>query len=190
MRKQRKKFEKPSHPWQKARLDEESVIVKEYGLKSKRELWKMQSKLKHFTSQVKHFATMADETAAKQRNLLLAGLASLGLLKENSNVDDVLNLGLKDILERRLQTIVFRKGLAKSIKQARQFITHNHVEIGERIVSVPSYLVKNREEPAVTIAGKSSLSRPDHPERIVEKKAEKRVKRSREKPKRKRFERK
>ena len=40
-RKTRKKYDTPQHPWQKERMDQESVFLKEYGLKNKKEIWKM-----------------------------------------------------------------------------------------------------------------------------------------------------
>jgi small subunit ribosomal protein S4 len=78
-------------------------------------------------------------------------------------LDDVLDLSINDILERRLQTIVFNKGLTKSIHQARQLITHGHITIhGQRITS-PSYLVLKDEEATVAYTPTSRLANPDHP---------------------------
>jgi len=94
---------------------------------------------------------------------LLDRLQRLGILPETAELDDVLDLSLEDILERRLQTLVFRKGLAKSIHQARQIITHGHVAIEGKKVSSPSYLVLKDEEAKVGYAPTSPLSNPDHP---------------------------
>ncbi|MDH5634797.1 MAG: 30S ribosomal protein S4, partial [Candidatus Bathyarchaeota archaeon] len=82
-------------------------------------------------------------------------------------LDDVLDLSLEDILERRLQTIVFSKGLAKSIFQARQLITHGHIAIDRRRVPSPSYLVLRDEETKIAYAPTSSLSNPNHPMRAA-----------------------
>jgi small subunit ribosomal protein S4 len=183
IKKQRKKFAKPSHPWQKSRLDEEAVVLNEFALKNKKEIWKMQSKLKHFTSMVKDLATVSNEKAARESGLLLASLRALGILKEEATMDEVLNLRLRDIMERRLQTIVFRKGLAKTMKQARQFIVHKHIAIDQGVVSVPSYLVKKSEEELISFYSTSSLSNADHPERFVEKKKETPKETAKEKPK-------
>jgi small subunit ribosomal protein S4 len=184
IRKPRKKYQTPSHPWQKGRLDEEGVLVKEYALKNKKEVWKMQAKLKHFTSQAKFLTNVATESGANQRKILIQSMANIGLLNENATIDDVLNLGLRDIMERRLQTIVLKKGFARTMNQARQFIVHKHVAVGTNIVSVPSYLVKKSEDPLINFVAKSSLSNPDHPERFVKKEGlpkQKPVERQREK---------
>ncbi|MDD8031346.1 MAG: 30S ribosomal protein S4 [Acidobacteriota bacterium] len=46
------------------------------------------------------------------------------------------------MLERRLDNVVYLMGLAQSRSQARQMITHGHIRINDRKVSIPSYLVK------------------------------------------------
>lgn len=94
---------------------------------------------------------------------LLDRLHRLGILHETAALDDVLDMSIEDILERRLQTLVFRRGLAKSVYQARQLITHGHVSIGGKRVSSPSYLVLRNEEPKISYAPASPLSATDHP---------------------------
>lgn len=49
---------------------------------------------------------------------------------------------LLQLLERRLDNVVFRLGLASSRKEARQLVTHGHFEVNGRKVNIPSYLVK------------------------------------------------
>jgi len=164
-RKQRKKYDTPSHPWQKGRLDEEAVTFKEYALKNKKEIWKMKSKLAHFTRQAKSLG--ATERDQQQGQLMITSMKRLGLIKEGATVDAVLGLGVKDIMERRLQTMVFRKGLARTMKQARQFIVHKHVTVNGKMVTVPSYLVGANEEATISIIAESSLANPEHPERVA-----------------------
>ncbi|MFH1511036.1 MAG: 30S ribosomal protein S4 [Candidatus Woesearchaeota archaeon] len=175
-KKQRKKFSKPSHPWQKTRLEDESAIVKEYTLKNKREIWKMLSKLKHFTDQAKRFVSVTTRQMERERDLLLQSARHLGIIKETASLDDILGLELRSILDRRLQTFVQRKGFARTMAQARQFIVHKHIVVAGRVVSVPSYLVPVSEEDKISFVAKSSLSKPDHPERVVEKKPRKKAK--------------
>jgi small subunit ribosomal protein S4 len=98
---------------------------------------------------------------------LLDRLNRLGILHENAALDDVLDLSLEDILERRLQTMVFNKTLAKSIYQARQLITHGHIAIDAKRVPSPSYLVLKDEEAKIVYATTSSLSNPAHPVRTA-----------------------
>jgi small subunit ribosomal protein S4 len=173
-KKQRKKFFKPSHPWQKARLEEEELVTKEYALKNKKELWKMQSKLKHYTSQAKRLVTVSTKQMELERALMLKSLKSLGIIPESATIDDVLGLTLKDIRERRMQTLVLKKGLAKTMKQARQFIVHKHVMVDGKVVSVPSHLIPIAQQDSISFVPRSTLSNPDHPERVAEKKPKKR----------------
>jgi len=106
---------------------------------------------------------MPAEERKKPEKQLLDKLNRLGILPETAALDDVLDLAIEDLLERRLQTIVFNKGLTKSIHQARQLITHGHIAIeGQRIPS-PSYLVLRDEEAKITYAPTSNLSNPNHP---------------------------
>jgi len=175
-RKKRKKYETPKHPWKASRIQSEKEISKEYAFKNKRGIWKMQSLLREFTSQAKKLSTATTEQGKKEKEQLIKKLFRLGLIKENAQLDDILNLGLNDILERRLQTILFRKSLSRTMKQARQFITHHHILVGGKIITSPSYLVLSDEENRISFKQKSSLAKEDHKERIkkeTEKTAEK-----------------
>jgi small subunit ribosomal protein S4 len=49
---------------------------------------------------------------------------------------------LLKLLERRLDNVVFRLGMAASRREARQMVGHGHVQVNGRKVSVPSYIVK------------------------------------------------
>ena len=148
-KKQRKKFSKPSHPWQKERIEAEKKILKQYGLRRKYEIWKIDSMLKKFLHRAKTIIGERTQQSELEKQQLLSRLYLLGLLKKDSKIEDVLNLSLKDILERRLQTLVYRKELAKTAIQARQFITHEHIAVGDRKITSPSYLVSIEEEPKI-----------------------------------------
>jgi small subunit ribosomal protein S4 len=170
IKKQKKKFYPPSHPWQEKRIEEEKILLKEYGLKNKREMWKMHSILKNFYAQAKKLTTTQTKQSEIERAQLLAKLFSLGLLDKESKLEDVLTITIKDVMNRRLQTLVFKKNLARTVNQARQFIIHNHIFVGAKNITMPSYLVSRDEEVVINFAAKSSLSSPDHPERVVEEK--------------------
>jgi small subunit ribosomal protein S4 len=167
-RKQRKKYSGPQHPWNKARIDEEKILVTEYGLKNKKELWKMTSKLSNFRKQAKSLIARKDKQGEIEKADFLKKLSKLGLVTIESSLDDVLDLSVKDLLERRLQTILFRKSFARSINQARQFIVHEHVFYDGHKLDVPSFLVFAGTEESVTFDPKSALSDPEHPERKIE----------------------
>jgi len=156
-KKLRKKYSTPKHPWQSERLEKEKDILGTYALKNKKEIWKMQSVLKKYTNQAKKLANVKTEQAKKEKEQMIGKLFRLGLVKKNADVDDVLGLTMEEILERRLQTIVYKKNLANTTRQARQFIVHGHVFIGDRKMDVPSYLVKADEEGKVSFKEGSSL---------------------------------
>src|SRR3989338_968716 len=120
----RKTYSKPSHPWQKFRIDEEKVLMKEYGFKNKTELWKINSKLSNIKEQVKLLVPKKDELSENQKKEIIKRLQKMSLVKGDAILEDILAVTLKDICERRLQTLVVRKGLARTVKQARQFIVH------------------------------------------------------------------
>jgi small subunit ribosomal protein S4 len=163
----RKKYSGPSHLWQVDRIKEEAVLRKEYGYKNKKELWKVASKLRDFRSQARRLIPLTHEHALLERKQLLSKLVSLGLIKEGAQIDDVLGLNIKDLMDRRLQTIVFKKKLANTIKQARQFISHCHITIGDKKVTSPSMLIKVSDEPYISFIGTSTLASDMHPERVA-----------------------
>lgn len=165
-RKIRKKYAKPFHPWQKERIDEEKVIIKEFGLKKKKEIWRVTSLLGKFKSQAKKLSALHTEQSQKETKQLMDRLRSFGLVPDNASFDDVLGININAIMARRLQSIVVAKKLARSHQQARQMITHNHIKVGEKIISSPSYLVKIGEENLVEFAEESSFKNEDHPERM------------------------
>ena len=164
-KKQRKKFSKPSHPWQKERILAEHELVKEYGLNRKYEIWKMNSILKNLTRQAKSLIATKKPQAQKEAKQLLTKLHSLGLINKEAQIEDVLSLSLKNIMERRLQTLVYRKNLASSARQARQFIVHEHIALNGKTVTAPSYLVLLEEEGGIEFSKGSVLSNAGHPQR-------------------------
>jgi small subunit ribosomal protein S4 len=143
MRKIRKTYSKPRRPWDSARIDEEKKIMKKYGLRRKREIWRAAALLRSFRERARNLAALKNEEEEKK---LLDRLYRLGLLERGATLNDVLGLTVENILERRLQTIVFKKGLANTIKQARQYIVHGHIGVEDRSVKFPSFLVTRELE--------------------------------------------
>ncbi len=165
-RKIRKKYKTPKHPWNKETIDKERELLKIYGLKNKKEIWKSISKLKKLTRQAKNLMGKESEQAKKEKEQLINKLKKYNLIDEKSKIEDVLSLSIEDILERRLQTKVFKMGLSRSIRQARQLITHGHIKVSGRKTTIPSYIVKDGD--SITFIEKSSFNNPEHPERIKE----------------------
>ncbi|MBU0457484.1 MAG: 30S ribosomal protein S4 [Nanoarchaeota archaeon] len=165
-KKQRKKYSTPMHPWIQSNIESEKKIKEEYGLKNKTEIFIANSFLKKYKNIAKALIAKKTEQGEKEKLQILKKLQQLGLLSVGSDLDQILGLEMKDVLERRLQSIVFRKGLAKSINQARQFIVHRHIMVGDKEISMPSYLVSLEEENKIGFKMNSSLASEDHPERI------------------------
>jgi small subunit ribosomal protein S4 len=163
----KKKYSGPSHLWQIARIKEEADLRNEYGYKNKKEIWKMYSILRKFRAQARRLIPLTDKQAQLEKKQLLTRLALLGLVKENAQIEDVLALKVKDVLERRLQTLVLRKRFANTVKQARQMITHGHIVVGEKKITSPSHLVTIKEEPHISFQGSSPFMSEMHPERVA-----------------------
>ncbi len=142
----RKKYDTPPHPWQKDRIEHENELLKKYGLKNKREIWKAESILRKLRRQARVLLASVGEEAKKEERELIQKLQRLGLLKEDANLDNILELEIQDILDRRLQSVVFRRGLAKTPKEARQMIVHRHVKLGDRVVTSPGMLILKSDE--------------------------------------------
>jgi small subunit ribosomal protein S4 len=159
-KKPRKSWERPGHPWVKERLVEEMELVGQYGLRNKRELWKAQTVLRRIRDRAKALLSLPEEERRARERSLVRALYNLGLLSsEDASVDAILGLTVRDVLERRLQTIVYRKGLARTIHEARQLIAHGHIVIGGRKVRSPGRLVTREEEQLVDYAVTSPLYR-------------------------------
>ncbi|MFB6310843.1 MAG: 30S ribosomal protein S4 [Salinirussus sp.] len=163
-----KDYETPNHPYQGERIAEESGLIGKYGLKNKEELWKAQSELRDIRREARKLLGRAQgdaEAAGAEAEEFLARLKRLGILGETDELDDVLSLSVTDLLERRLQTLVYRKGYANTTKQARQFISHGHIVVDGARVQRPSYTVAVDEEDTVGFDSASPLTDELHPER-------------------------
>ncbi|RLG72703.1 MAG: 30S ribosomal protein S4 [Thermoprotei archaeon] len=145
-KKPRKKWIGPRHPWRKEVLEEEMILMGKYGLRNKRELWIAKTIAREFRHRARALLALPEEERKIQEKAVLSKLYHLGVLPEGATLDDVLGLTAEHILRRRLQTVVYEKGLAKTIYQARQFIVHGHIAIAGRKVTSPSYLVSKEEE--------------------------------------------
>lgn len=163
IRKQRRKYETPKFPWRTDVLQSELKLLGQYGLRNKRELWRHETMLSKFRGIARSILAMPEQEGEKSKQQLLKRLNRLGILPETAVLDNVLDLSVEDILERRLQSMVFQKGLTKSVYQARQLITHGHVAIEGKKVTSPSYLVLRDEETAIAYAPTSTIKNPDHP---------------------------
>ncbi len=145
----RKLYEKPKKLWNAKRILEESELRDEYGLKNAKELWRMQTILRKIRREARRLLSGKGADAETRAGQLLTRVKNFLISKQDASLDDVLSLSTKDILNRRLQTIVWKRGLAKTQMQSRQLIAHGHVGVDGKRVTAPSYLVKFSEEKQV-----------------------------------------
>lgn len=148
MKRQRKKYQTPTKPWDKERIGTEKIILKNFGLKTKREIWKTQAMLRKYRRLARELVAKRDE---KKEKVLMERLMRFGIVTKDSSLDTILGLTIEDFLNRRLQTVLHKKGLTNTPKQARQFITHGQVLIDNRRVSYPSYMVPVDEEDKIIV---------------------------------------
>lgn len=135
MKRKHKKYSKPKRPFDKARIDEEFEIMKEFGLKNKKEIWRAEAKIKLIREKAKKLISSSQE----EQKVLFDNLKKIGL--NVNSIADILSLDKKDFLKRRLQTILVDKKISTTTKGARQLITHKKVLVDGKIVNIPSYII-------------------------------------------------
>ncbi|MFH0927319.1 MAG: 30S ribosomal protein S4 [Candidatus Micrarchaeota archaeon] len=143
------KAEAPRKVWDSERIKQESTLRNEYGLRRTRELWSALSELKKMRRNARKLLSLGEEGELRGQKLV-GKLKRLGIAKSEMELDSILALSVRDFLERRLQTVVLRKGLARTAKQARQIIVHGFISVNGRRVNIPSYMVTGVEEPTVS----------------------------------------
>ena len=161
-----KHYNTPSHPWQKVRMEQESNLMHQYGLKNKKEIWRADTKVREMRRQARKLTAKASETQAqKEKVLLLAKLNRLGMLEQDSALEDVLRMNPENILDRRLQTQVYLQGLSSTVKQARQLIVHGHISVDGSVTRVPGMTVTRLQEKNIIYSPSSALNSDLHPVR-------------------------
>jgi len=168
--KNHKSYQTPKRPFEKTRIESETRLVIEYGLRNKREVWKAQADLRKYRKGARNLLVLASSAMDKQifeakKDELISHLQRAGLLGVDADIEQVLSLKVQAQLDRRLQTMVHRKGLARSPKQARQMVTHGHIAIAGRRTTIPSYHVGRIEEGQITYYGASTFVSESNAER-------------------------
>jgi len=161
----RKVWKKPKRPLNYDLMMDELKTLGTFGLKTKKELWKTQTELSRVRLQARSLLALRQEERERKEPILIQSLSKIGLVDQNSTLDDVLNLQVNDLLSRRLQTVTQRKLFFKTPYQARQAIVHGHIMIGDSVVTIPSYVVKTEEEAKIRLIPESrfneTLSKPE-----------------------------
>ncbi len=164
----RKKYTTPLHPWKEDRIKSERELLKKYGLKNHKEVWKAKTYLGRHRHQARELLAKMetkDPQVKKESDQLLLHLTRIGVLPAASSLDDVLALETESVLSRRLQTLVYLKGLSTTPDHSRQLINHGHIAINKRKLTIPSYMVTKDEENEIGYTGKSPLNEMSHPAR-------------------------
>ena len=153
----RKKSARPRNPWQRNLLKEELELVGNFGLRNKKELHVASTELSRIRKQARQLLAATTEIRTAREPVLLSSLTRKGIVTEDATLDNVLALNVSNFLERRLQTVVLKKGLARTPHQSRQLITHGHIAIGENRITIPSYTVTRNEEPLIKMTDNSTF---------------------------------
>ena len=162
-KKKHKLYSTPKRPWDFANLEAELKLVGAYGLRNKRELWRHKTELSTLRRRAREMVSMGVAEREQLETELIGRLHKRGLIPEGGNLDHILSLSVQDLMERRLQTVLFRKGMAKSLFQSRQLISHGHISIAGRKMKAPSYMVTRNDEGSLDYAESSPFVIKTHP---------------------------
>jgi small subunit ribosomal protein S4 len=146
-------YSRPRSPWRADQLAQELYLLGTFGLRNKRELWRAQTRLSSVRKQARTLLAATQAVRLREEKKLLDSLRRRGLIGEGATLDDILSLTVEDVLARRLQSMVFRKGMAVSPLHSRQLIVHGHVSVGGRVITVPGYEVGGGEEGTIALVG-------------------------------------
>ena len=152
-KKARKQYSRPRSPWRADQLAQELYLLGTFGLRNKRELWKAQTQLSSVRKQARTLLAATEAVRLREEKKLLDSLKRRGLIKDAATLDDILSLTVEDVLARRLQSMVFKKGMALSPLHSRQLVVHGHVAVGERVVTIPSFEVGAADESMIRLTG-------------------------------------
>jgi len=164
----RSRTQTPTHPWKQARIEEEHALKEKYGLKKiggMREIWREKSALRRHRNQAMKLIGRVDSSEghyAKEKEQLLNSLSRKGLLQVDAEIGDVLEINVEHMLSRRLQSVVYYRGLAPSMRASRNLIVHGHICIGNQRMTVPGYHVLKDEEDSLQYSQNSPFSNPEH----------------------------
>ncbi len=166
-RRQKKKYVTPKRPFDSDRFEQELNLIGTYGLRNKKELWKHKTDLSRYRRQARNLLALSIDERGVQERELVDKLVRTGVLTTEPSLDHVLDLTLDNVLDRRLQTLIFRKGLACSMHHARQLVTHGHIALDGARVTTPRRIMTVGEEDRLMFTPKSALNSESHPARVA-----------------------
>ncbi|MFP4115877.1 MAG: 30S ribosomal protein S4 [Candidatus Aenigmatarchaeota archaeon] len=154
-RKQKKQYERPLIPWDERRIEKEKELMEGYGLKRKEEILKAESFLRKLRRRARNISARGSE---EERKDLLEKCRKIGLIGEEDEVGQILRIELRDVLDRRFQTLVTRIDGVEGPQHARQLVTHGHVKVGDKEMNSPSFLVPKKLEDKLSVDKKALAS--------------------------------
>ena len=162
IKRKRKLFSRPKKLFDRVRMDEEDLLVKKYGLKNKKEIWKAKS----YISKLRRRAKNLIGSDSSEQKIFFEKLNKIGI--KVLGTSDVLALTEEDLLNRRLQSFILKKELANSPKQARQLIVHKNVLVDGSVVNIPSFLVKKNLEDKILLKERKNKIRKKVSKVVIE----------------------
>lgn len=150
IKRKRKMFSRPKKLFDRTRMDEENVLVNKYGLKNKREIWKAKTAVSKLRRRAK--GLISKDIKEQQKFFDKLNKVGMGV----TDISDVLALTEEAVFERRLQTFVFKKKLATTVKGARQLIVHKNVLVDGKVVNIPSFVITLELEDKITLKEKKA----------------------------------
>jgi small subunit ribosomal protein S4 len=161
VKKLKKQYDTPNEGWDEERINREIQLMDDYGLKNKREIYKAQSQLRDLRQEARNLVASENETERKE---LIRKTNRLGLVRQDAELEEILSLNLTDLLDRRLQTAVDRRGYTDTVKEARQLVVHGHVYVDGQRVTVPGYLLTQDEEKEIEVRKPEPPEEPEEEE--------------------------
>ncbi len=100
-------------------------------------------------SKVSNYGLQLREKQKLRRIYGLLEVQLRNLYEKSSKAKGVTGNVMLSLMERRLDSVVYRLGIASSRPQSRQIVRHGHITVNAKRVNVPSYVVKPGDEIAV-----------------------------------------
>lgn len=160
MKYQKKKYSTPLRPWDRQRLESERKTKAEFGLRRKKEIWRAEAIISGWRERARFLSAHKNPEEEKK---LIEKVHSFGLIQKSATLDNILALTLEKILERRLQTLVVKKGIGRTAKHARQLIVHGHVALNGKRIKWPSALIQSADEGKISLYKKMEKAKVEKP---------------------------
>lgn len=164
----RPKTQTPTHPWKAERIEEEHALKEQYGLKligGMKEIWREKSALRRHRQLAMKLIGRVDTSEGhfkREKEEFLGSMHRKGLISEEADLDDILQISVEKMLDRRLQSQVYYKGFAPSMRAARNMIVHGHIVLGHQRMNVPGYHVLREQEMEIAYHPNSNFNDPNH----------------------------